>query len=151
MALIGEKQMNTYENEQVEAPDANDFLGGNYLRKEDIEEPVTVTVANVWPEAVMNSNRKKLVISFHEIEKPLILNKTNIKRLVHIFDTRDTSRWRGRITLYVEQGVEYAGRVVGGLRLKPAEQASSSETVPDQPTYANGRPEKQMDVEADLL
>ena len=130
--------MTTLKTENTIAPNANDFLGGNYLRKEDIHEPVMVTVANVWSEAVMNSARKKLMISFKEIEKPLILNKTNIKRLVDIFNTQDTSQWKGRVTLYVEQGVEYAGRVVGGLRLKQAEQPVASPGLSSQPGYANG-------------
>ena len=87
-----EKKMETQKTENTITPNANDFLGGNYLRKEDIHKPITVTVANVWSEAVLNSARKKLVISFNEVEKPLILNKTNIKRLVDVFNTQDTSR-----------------------------------------------------------
>ena len=142
--------MQTNDTENTISPNANDFLGGNYLRKEDIHEPMTVTVANVWSEAVMNSARKKLVISFNEIEKPLILNKTNIKRLVEIFDTQETSRWQGRVTLYVEQGVEYAGRVVGGLRLKQAEQAAASPGLNRQPAYVNGESLSPMDAEADF-
>ena len=73
--------MNTHDNENAQAPNANDFLGGNYLKKEDIDGPITATVTDVWSEAVLNAGRKKLVISFREFEKPLILNKTNIKRL----------------------------------------------------------------------
>ena len=36
--------MNTYDNENAQAPNANDFLGGNYLKKEDIDGPITATV-----------------------------------------------------------------------------------------------------------
>ena len=140
--------MKTHNTENTIAPNANDFLGGNYLRKADIDEPAMVTVANVWSEAVMNSARKKLMISFNEIEKPLILNKTNIKRLVDIFSTQDTSQWRGRVTLYVEQGVEYAGRVVGGLRLKEAHQATASARGHSHPAYVNGAPQNQANADA---
>jgi len=100
------------------APNADDFLGGNYLRKEDIQKPQKVTVTDVWSEKILGASRPKLIIAFEELEKPLILNKTNTKRLMSIFDTPDTTQWRGQIVLYVEQGVEYAGQVVGGIRLQ---------------------------------
>ena len=113
--------MKTYNDDNTQAPNADDFLGGNYLKKEDIDGPMTATLTDVWSEAVLNAGRKKLVVSFREFEKPLILNKTNIKRFARIFGTGDTTTWRGPVTLYVEPGVEYAGRVVGGIRVRPAE------------------------------
>ena len=145
--------MNTYENENMQAPNANDFLGGNYLKKEDVEGPITATVTNVWSEAVLNAGRKKLVISFREIEKPLILNKTNIKRLARIFGTGDTTEWRGPVTIYVEQGVEYAGRVVGGIRVRPAEGKTESRgESTDKPSHANGHTERaSFEEEADMF
>ena len=125
--------MNTNENGNTKlAPNANDFLGGNYLRKEDISAPITATLTNVWTEAVLNGGRKKLIVSFEEIEKPLILNKTNIKRFARIFGTGDTTEWRGPVVVYVEPGVEYAGRVVGGIRVRPAakQEGRGEETAP---------------------
>lgn len=145
--------MNTYENENMQAPNANDFLGGNYLKKEDVDGPMTATVTGVWSEAVLNAGRKKLVISFREIQKPLILNKTNIKRLARIFGTQDTREWRGPVTIYVEQGVEYAGRVVGGIRIRPAEgkTALRGEST-EKGSYANGQTESDsFEEEADLF
>ena len=130
--------MTTYENENNEAPNADDFLGGNYLKKEDIEGELTVTVTNVWSEAVLNSGRKKLIVAFREFEKPLILNKTNIKRLARIFGTGDTNVWRGLVTLYVEPGVEYAGRVVGGIRIRPPRKASVTTATRPEPGHVNG-------------
>ena len=145
--------MNTYDNENAQALNANDFLGGNYLKKEDLDGPITATVTDVWCEAVLNAGRKKLVISFREFEKPLILNKTNIKRLARIFGTGDTTAWRGPITLYVEHGVEYAGRVVGGIRVRPAEaKAESRGESPDKRSYANGHGAKEsFEVEAEIF
>ena len=117
--------MNTFDNETTEAPNANDFIGGNYLKKEDVDGAITATLTDVWSEAVLNAGRKKLVVSFREFEKPLILNKTNINRFVRIFGTGDTKSWRGPVTLYVEPGVEYAGRVVGGIRVRPVAKTES--------------------------
>jgi hypothetical protein len=68
----------------------------------------------------------------------LILNKTNIKRFARIFDTGDTKAWRGPVTLYVEPGVEYAGRVVGGLRVRPVDKTQSRGESPDKQPQQNG-------------
>jgi len=135
--------MNTFDNETTKAaPNADDFIGGNYLKKEDIDGAMTVTLTDVWSEAVLNAGRKKLVVSFREFEKPLILNKTNIKRFARIFGTGDTKVWRGPVTLYVEPGVEYAGRVVGGLRVRPVDKAQSRVESPDKQTQHNGYAER---------
>jgi hypothetical protein len=132
--------MNTFDNETTQAaPNANDFIGGNYLKKEDIDGARIVTLTDVWSEAVLSAGRKKLVVSFREFEKPLILNKTNIKRLARIFGTGDTKAWRGPETLYVEPGVEYAGQVVGGIRLRPAAKAESRVESPDKQPQQNGQ------------
>ena len=139
--------MNTYDNENAQAPNANDFLGGNYLKKEDIDGPITATLTDVWSEAVLNAGRKKLVVSFREFEKPLILNKTNIKRLARIFETGDTTCWRGPVMLYVEVGVEYAGRVVGGIRVRPAERKSQRDESVGQGHHANGQARAELDEE----
>ena len=80
-----EKPMTTYNDDKKQALNANDFLGGNYLRKEDVEQPITATVTDVWSEDVMNDGRKKLVVGFREFHKPMVLNKTNIKRFARIF------------------------------------------------------------------
>lgn len=147
--------MKTHNDENTQAPNADDFLGGNYLRKEDLDGPVSVTITNVWSEAVLNAGRKKLVVSFREFEKPLILNKTNIKRLARIFGTGDTVTWRGPVTLYVEAGVEYAGRVVGGIRIRPAERVAqkvseSRASTMETPPLANGHPRAERFEESEV-
>jgi hypothetical protein len=111
---------NIKKHENNTAPDARDFLGGNYLRKEDLSGPVAVTIEDVRSVAVPNADRKKLVVWFGEITKPLILNMTNTRKMVDIFRSTDTSTWRGQITLYVEASVQYGGILVGGIRIQPA-------------------------------
>jgi hypothetical protein len=93
---------------------------GNYLKKEDLAGETLVTLVEVRAESVPDANRKKLVVQFAEFEKPLILNSTNIKRLSKMFGTGNTAHWRGPVTLYVDENVEYAGTAVGGIRVRPA-------------------------------
>ena len=121
MKTNGDNTMNNIKkHENNAAPDARDFLGGNYLRKEDLSGPVTVTIEDVRSVAVPNADRKKLVVWFRETAKPLILNMTNTRKMVDIFRSTNTATWRGQITLYVEASVHYGGKIVGGIRIQPA-------------------------------
>ena len=109
--------MNTYDENG--GLNAVAFLGA-FLGKEDIEGEAIVTIVDVTAEEMPGSTRRKLVVQFAEHEKRLILNSTNIKRLSKLFGSTNTAHWRGPVTLYVDEEVEYGGRTVGGLRLKPA-------------------------------
>ena len=111
--------MNTYENTEEAGLNAADFLG-NYLKKEDLEGEARVNLVAVRAEEIPNSSRRKLVAQFAEFEKPLILNATNIKRLSAMFGSRNTAHWRGAVSLYVDESIEYGGRRVGGIRVKEA-------------------------------
>ena len=117
--------MNTYDN--TTAPNALDYLG-NYLKKEDVLKPQVVRVIDVFEDELPGESRKKLIAKFAEFEKPMVLNSTNIKRLVKMFGTADTGQWRGEVTLYVDHDIEFGGRTVGGLRVRPAK-ANGPEVV----------------------
>ena len=123
---------------------ANDFIGG-YLAKEDLSGPTVVTITELRPEEVEGASRRKLVVKFAELEKPLILNSTNISRLSSMFGTSDCSRWVGqRITIYVDNNVEYAGRQVGGIRVATA---ANNGTAPAPYHNQNVIPEHNYDPE----
>jgi|GEM_PF-3336795 len=105
------------ENNRSAAPNANDFLGGRFLMKEDLCEPVTVSIGRVWSEWVSNADTPKLVVKFEEFGKPLILNKTNTRKLIALYG-EETASWSGKsVLLFVAKDVQYAGRLVGGIRI----------------------------------
>jgi len=112
------------------ALDAKDFLGSAYLAKEDLSGETRMRLVGIQAEAVPGANRRKLIAQFEGCEKQLILNSTNINRLTEIFGTTNTAHWRGDVTVYVDPNVAYAGRRVGGIRIKPvrSRQASSEPT-----------------------
>jgi len=114
-------------DEQTEAAvDARDFLGSAYLSKEDVTGETVVELVGVQPQSLPGANRRKLVAQLAGFEKQLILNSTNIQVLVKLFGTTHTAHWRGRVTLYVDPHVTYAGRRVGGIRIKPAAPLASA-------------------------
>jgi len=62
----------------------------------------TVTITKVDRGLVGSDNDKQVrpIISFHEFPKPMVLNKTNAKRIRALYGP-DTAAWLGkRITLY---------------------------------------------------
>ena len=47
-----------------------------------------------------------------------IQNRRHRPGRANLFGTHNTAHWRGEITLYVDPSVTYAGRQVGGIRIK---------------------------------
>ena len=133
--------MNTNENNKApQELNASDYLG-NYLKKEDIEGATNVTIIDVREDVMPNSDRRKLVVDFEEYHKAMVLNATNIRRLWNIFESKNTSHWRGAVTLYVDETVDFGGNTVGGLRIKPPSAETNAEDyrnkrAPEQ--YGNG-------------
>ena len=113
--------MNTYNNHKRNGRiNVQDYVGNRYLGQDDLDGEIVVTITNVVAETVSEEGEEKLVAHFEEIKKPLILNKTNLRRLAKIFRSKWADTWEGPVTVYVDPEVEMQGRVVGGIRVKPA-------------------------------
>ena len=66
----------------------------------------------------------KWIIGFHELDKPMVLNSTNLHVAAKVLDSDDTDDWRGKeIILYTDPNVSFKGEVVGGLRFRGQEKA----------------------------
>lgn len=97
--------------------DASEFLGSNYLRKEDLPPGSTLaTIVDVRAEELNGSKRRKLVAYFDSVPKGLVLNATNTRYMSAKYGSR-VAHWRGPIRLFVDETVAFAGRTVGGIRL----------------------------------
>jgi hypothetical protein len=144
---------NYKKNENNNAPDASDFLGGNYLRKEDVTGASNVTIEAVRSVEVTNAEGNKLVVWFQELAKPLILNKTNTRKLVEIFQSTDTATWRGKITLFFDGNVYFGGKQVGGIRFRAAILSQAKDVRPAAPArmpMANGHHLDDYEAEQEL-
>lgn len=96
-----------------------DYFPSTYIKADELDGDVTYTIKAVKPENVgqgKNAERKPIVY-FEEIEKGLVLNKTN----GHTIETQhgpETDDWIGkRITLYATE-VEFQGEVMLGIRVR---------------------------------
>lgn len=87
------------------------------------------------------SPEMKWCLHFRELEKPLVLNSTNIQLCAQICKSEDTDEWIGkRVVLYTDPNVSYAGKLIGGIRVRapkpgavappPPEPSDADDSIP---------------------
>ena len=103
-------------------PKTKDMIESKYLRKEDIDGEVIVTIEKIGQGNVAMEDQPqdmKWMVKFREYKKPMVLNSTNIQLMEKAFFSDDTDDWVGKeIVLYVDDNVSFQGKLVGGLRVK---------------------------------
>ena len=120
----------------------NEIRTSNYLKKEELKTPVLVTIESCKGENVALEGDKpdyKLVITFAELEKPLICNITNAETIATITGDEETDNWAGhKIVLWNDPAVSFQGKR-GGIRVRPNETVAP--VVPQKPTPKNSTAE----------
>ena len=101
--------------------DSRSFTAGNYLGGESLtdkeKDGLALEVSDVTSEE-MRSGSDKLCLHFKEDRKPLLLNKTNSKRMASMYG-HETDDWIGEVVnLWFDPEVEYMGDIVGGIRVR---------------------------------
>ena len=101
-------------------PTLNEMLPSRFLKKEDVPAPVLVTISAITHEVVdKDTEEKKWAMHFEEFDKPLALNSTNLQITAKACGSQDSDEWLGRkIVIYTDDNVSFAGKIVGGLRLR---------------------------------
>lgn len=112
-------------------PSYKEHFGG-YLKQEDIQKPVRVTVESVALEDVKNddgSKSRKLVAHFAGKSKAMVLNKTNAEAIATAAGQENYDYWGGTVlTLWADPSVKMGLKTVGGLRLVPYQQTAQRAT-----------------------
>jgi hypothetical protein len=101
------------------------YSDGSYLKKDDVTTPVVWTINDVKERLIASPGKKpkpKLVLFFDGNSKGLVLNMSNGNTLFDMTGQEDPEEWIGtQVELYADDSVSYAGKRVGGIRLrKPA-------------------------------
>ena len=93
-----------------------------YLAKEDVgEEGMNLTIAGFKIDTVGQGENadQRCIMGFVEDVKPMVVNKTNMRRIKHITGAETTGQARGKkINVYSDPLVEFGGKLVGGLRIR---------------------------------
>lgn len=123
-------------------PKTSEMRESKFLKKEDvgrgaigtIESCVRMNVAKEGAEPEL-----KWCLTFHEIEKPLVLNSTNIQLCEQILGSDETDQWIGkRIVLYTDPSVMYAGKIIGGIRVRAPKATAPPPVVAAPAAVASG-------------
>lgn len=102
-----------------------------FLRAEDIGTNFwTATISNVDMKNFDDGSRK-LFILFNELDKGLVLNKTNADTVGELYG-RNTDNWLGKQVMLFTMPVDYQGKKVQAIRLRAPATAQSI------PAKANG-------------
>jgi|TARA_Y100000310_G_C20386959_1_gene670892 hypothetical protein len=103
---------------------------GNYLKSSELtEEGETFVIEKVLEEPLTNKDGtpgEEKFILYLEDSKPLVLNKTNINRVVAAFGSNDADDWVGKsIIAYCDPTIEFGSEIVGGIRLRAVPKSAS--------------------------
>ncbi len=103
---------------------------GDYSIPEGCDLIATIDyVAKEKVTGVGGKTEEEVVAHFSDGNKPLILNKTNMKTIQKIYKTPYIEDWKGRkIQIFYDPTVKFGREVVGGLRIRdfvPAQQKVS--------------------------
>ena len=114
------------------------MTSSKYLKQDDIGDGKLVTVKGFKRENVAQESEPpemKYLMGFDELEKPLVLNSTNIQLCERAFGSDETDDWIGKkIVLYVDHNVSFGGKVVGGIRVRAPKVKPGAAPEPAKPT-----------------
>src|SRR3990167_8852041 len=100
----------------------HDMIESKFLKKEDVGDGVLATISNVDQQNVAMQGagpEMKWCLHFEEVDKPLVLNSTNIQLCKSILASDDTDDWLGKkVVLYTDPNVSYGGKLIGGIRIR---------------------------------
>ncbi len=116
-------------------PPISKMIPSNYLKTGDIQADgeageLDVTIADVRQEELRvdgGETKSKWVCYFEEVERGLVLNKTNIEKLAKLCGSEMSEDWTGkRVRLYVTP-VQFRGEEVDAIRIKRAVDAAQTQ------------------------
>lgn len=119
---------------------ATAMIPSKFLKKEDVDPPKLVTIKALRQANVAMDDQPeemKWTVLFKELEKPMVLNSTNIQLLTKALGTDETDEWVGKqVVVYNDPNVSFAGKITGGVRIrapkkKPEAAAAATEDFDD--------------------
>jgi hypothetical protein len=98
----------------------NELLPSRFLRQADC--PITGEISRVEKANVSSPGEvpvMKPALFLADVEKPLILNTTNLQALAKGTGSEETEDWIGwTVELVVDPFISYGGKIVGGIRVR---------------------------------
>ena len=109
----------------------DELYPSRFLRCTDLNgRPMVVTISSITREDI--GGEPKVIMSFTNGGKNLILNKTNARTIARILGD-ETRGWAGKAITLVPAQVDFRGDIVDAIRVKPA--ASRKPVSNDPPPF----------------
>ncbi len=108
-----------------------------FLKQSDVGAGVLVTIVSIDQQNVSKEGadpEMKWCLHFSEVDKPLVLNSTNIQLCAQICNSKNTDDWTGkRVVLYTDQNVSFGGKLTGGIRVRKPKATAPKPKAPPPP------------------
>jgi len=118
-------------------PKTSEMRESKFLKQGDVGRGALGTVEKCLQMNVAKEGADpelKWCLTFQEIDKPLVLNQTNIQLCERIFGSDDTDFWHGkRIVLYADPNITFQGKLVGGIRVRAPKPSAVAPPPPPSP------------------
>lgn len=115
-------------------PKVSEMRESKFVKQSDVGDGLLVTITNVerYNVAAQGAEpEEKWCLEFRELDKPLVLNSTNIQLCAKICASEDTDDWTGKqVVLYVDPTVSYGGKIIGGIRVRAPKKAAAAKGKP---------------------
>lgn len=116
-------------------PKLSEVFKSEYLKADDIpEEGMVLTISDVEIKELGQGKDKEVkpVISFKEIEKGMVCNKTNCNTIHKLTGSDDTDDWVGHNIRLITLEVDFQGTMTNAIRVssKPIKAAASKSVAP---------------------
>ena len=103
-------------------PKISEMIESKFLKKEDVDPSVLVTIDRVAQNNVAMQGvdpEMKWCLYFLEMDKPMVMNSTNLHLAGNACGSDDTDDWIGKkIVLYNDPNVSFGGKLTGGIRVR---------------------------------
>jgi hypothetical protein len=110
---------------------ATAMIPSKFIKQGDVDPPKLVTIKALRQANVAMDDQPeemKWTVLFKELEKPMVLNSTNIQLLTKALGTDETDEWVGKqVVLYNDPNVSFGGKITGGVRIRAPKKASAAQ------------------------
>ena len=121
-------------------PKTSEMMNSKFLKKEDVGRGVLVTVTGCTRQNVAMPNqpaKMRWCLAFAELDKPMVLNATNIALAEQATGSDDTDVWIGKkLVLYNDPSIMFGTERVGGIRIRAPKPTALSAAPPLPPMSA---------------
>lgn len=104
------------------SPKISEMKSSKFLKKDDVGEGTICIIQSVSQENVAKEGadpEMKWCLHFTNLDKPLVLNTTNMQLIAKFLGSEDTDDWEGKkIILYDDPSVSFGGKLTGGIRVR---------------------------------